>query len=87
MKTIAKLALVSVLALSAAPAFAASVVENTAPEALTLLERNTYLFTADAREIAQVGRQNQVRFDSAAQAFAQAPVAIDNDRHSVLRAF
>ena len=87
MKLITKLALVSVLALSAAPALAASQVANTDPEAQTLLERNAYLFTPDAREIAR-GSAQQVRTHRAVDAFAAAPAAaIDNDRHSTDRAF
>ena len=51
MNTMSKLAVGAFLALSiAAPAFAAD------PEAQTLQERNTYLYTQDARPIAQHGQ-------------------------------
>jgi hypothetical protein len=67
MKTIGKFTIATLLALSAAaPAFA------TEAEDLTLSERNTYLFTADARPIQQHALQNVVR---GGEAFAQAPAA------------
>jgi len=68
MKLAAKLATATLLALSAAaPALA------TEPEALTLAERNTYLYTADARPVGQYMQHVQQR--AGIQAFAQAPVA------------
>jgi hypothetical protein len=66
MKLAAKLATAALLALSAAaPALA------TEPEAQTLAERNTYLYSADARPIAQHMQQQQQR--AGTEAFAQAP--------------
>jgi len=60
-----KLATAALLAMSAvAPALA------TEPEALTLAERNTYLYTADARPITQ-----HMQLPAGSQAFAQAPVS------------
>jgi hypothetical protein len=54
MNTMSKLAVGAFLALSiAAPAFAAD------PEAQTLQERNTYLYTQDARPIAQHQQHRQ----------------------------
>ena len=69
MKTFTKLAVAAVLALSAAaPAFAFD------PEGQTLLERNTYNYTADARLIA--AHQNaQVGAHRGTEAMAQAPRA------------
>ena len=87
MKILTKLAVASVLALSAAPAFAASTIDNTAPEALTQLERNNYLFTPDARPVAHGAQHAQVRAHRAADAFALAPVNEGYDRNSVERAF
>jgi len=52
MKTLTKFAVATVLALSAAaPALAASNVYGFQPEAQTLTERNTYLYTRDGRDI------------------------------------
>jgi hypothetical protein len=69
MKTITKLAVATLLALSAAaPALAFE------PEAQTLLERNTYLYTGDARPIAQHQADSQVRAHRGSDALAQAPV-------------
>ena len=66
MKTIIKLAVATVLALSAAvPAFAGE--EN------TLLERNTYIFTPDARPIAHHQQNVQVRAHRGTEALAFAP--------------
>lgn len=68
MKTITKLAVASLLALSAAaPALAVE------PEGQTLLERNTYLYTPDARPIAAHQENVQVRFHQGRDAMAQAP--------------
>ena len=65
MKLATKFATAALLALSAAaPALA------TEPEALTLAERNTYLYSAEARPVAQHLQQR-----SGIEAFAQAPVA------------
>jgi hypothetical protein len=66
MHTITKLAAGALLALSvAAPAFAAD------PEAQTLQERNTYLYTSDARPIAQ--HHQHFRTQSGASSFASVP--------------
>jgi hypothetical protein len=74
MKTITKLATATVLALSAAaPAFAFE------PLAQTLLERNTYLYTADARPIAQHQQDFQVRAHRGTDAMAQAPVSEEHN--------
>jgi hypothetical protein len=65
MKTITKFAAGALLALSvAAPAFAAD------PESQTLQERNTFLYTSDARPIAQ---HQQAIGDRGVNAFAAAP--------------
>jgi hypothetical protein len=87
MTILTKLAVASVLTLAAAPAFAASALDNAAPETLTQLERNTYLFTPDARPIAHGAQHAQVRAHHAADAFALAPVDESYDRNSVERAF
>ena len=64
MKLATKLATAALLAMSAvAPALA------TEGEAITLAERNTYLYTADARPIAQ-----HMQWQGGSEAFAQAPV-------------
>jgi hypothetical protein len=66
MKTLTKFAAGALLALSvAAPAFAAD------PESQTLQERNTYLYTQDARPIAQ--HQQTFASQRGADAFAAAP--------------
>ena len=71
MKLAIKLATATLLALSAAaPALA------TEPEALNYAERNTYLYTADARPIVQ--HMQDVQLPEGAQAFAQAPVHSPN---------
>jgi hypothetical protein len=70
MKLATKIAAATLLALSAvAPALA------TEPEALTLAERNTYLYTADARPIAQHMQQEQLRAGTEAFALAVSPNA------------
>lgn len=70
MKIIAKVAIASLLALSAAaPALAFD------PEGQTLLERNTYLYTADARPIAAHQENIQAPAHRAVDAMAQAPLA------------
>lgn len=67
MKTITKLATAALLAMSAvAPALAIE------PEALQLAERNTYLYTSDARPIAQ-NQGVQVRSNRGVEALAFAP--------------
>jgi hypothetical protein len=86
MTILTKLAVASVLALSAAPAFAASVVDNTAPEALTQLERNAYLFTPDARPLSHGAQHVQAHHASVRghEAYASAPAASSVfDRFSV----
>jgi hypothetical protein len=73
MKTISKFAVATLLALSAvAPALA------TEAEDLTITERNSFLYTADARPIAQHVQQNAAHgIDAFAQ--VQAPfVGINN---------
>jgi hypothetical protein len=66
MKTVTRFAVGALLALSvAAPAFAAD------PESQTLQERNTYLYTSDARPIAQ--HQQTFAERRGADAFAAAP--------------
>ena len=87
MTILTKLAVASVLTLAAAPAFAASALDNAAPETLTQLERNVYLFTPDARPVAHGAQHVRVRAHHAADAFAQAPVYESYDRNSVERAF
>jgi hypothetical protein len=75
MKTVSKLIAVSALALAAAAPVAAVAQEiYDVPEANTLIERNTYLYTQDKRAIA--GHQNAglVRSHGGAEAFAFAPV-------------
>ena len=65
MKLVTKLATATLLALSAAaPALAIE------PEALTQAERNTYLYTADARPIVQ--HMQDVQLPAGAEAFARA---------------
>jgi len=67
MKLVTKLVAASILALSAvAPAIAAE--EN------TLLERNAYVFTLDARPIAQQQQNADVRTHRGIDALAFAPV-------------
>ncbi len=67
MKTVTKLAAVVLFALSAAaPALANE-------EAQTLAERNTYLYTADARPIA--AHMQDAQAQRGTEAFAQAPQA------------
>jgi hypothetical protein len=88
MKILTKLAVASVLTLAAAPAFAASALDNAAPETLTQLERNAYLFTPDARPIAHgaqhVERHASVRAHAASEAYASSPaVGSVYDRFSV----
>lgn len=66
MKIVTKLVVASILALSAvAPAFAG--------EEDTLLERNTYMFTPDARPIVQHQQNVDVRARRAMDARAYAP--------------
>jgi hypothetical protein len=66
MKTLTKFAAAALLTLSvAAPAFASD------PESQTLQERNTYLYTPDARPIAQ--HQQTFRSHRGTEAFAAAP--------------
>jgi len=68
MKTITKFATAALLAMSAvAPALA------TEPEALQLAERNTYLYTADARPIVQRQQSVQVPTHRGIEALAFAP--------------
>jgi hypothetical protein len=70
MKLVTKLATAALLALSAAaPALA------TEPEALTLAERNTYLYTADARPIGQHMQNVQQAAGTEAFALAVSPNA------------
>ena len=69
MKTVRKFAVATLLALSAAAPALATEAEN-----LTLTERNTYLYTTDARPVGQHVQQNVVR---GIDALAQAPVAFD----------
>jgi hypothetical protein len=79
MKLAAKLATAALLALSAAaPALA------TEPEALTLAERNTYLYTADARPIAQPMQHQQQRAGTEAFARAVSPDAGINANYGTL---
>lgn len=69
MKTIVKLAAATLLALSAAaPAFAFN------PEGQTLIERNTYLYTADASPIGRHQENVQVRAYHGSDAMAQASI-------------
>jgi hypothetical protein len=66
MKALTKLAVASILALSAvAPALAA--------EEDTLLERNTYLYTADARPIVRHAQHDRANTHRGVEAFASAP--------------
>jgi hypothetical protein len=68
MKTLTKFAAGALLALSvAAPAFAAD------PESQTLQERNTYLYTSDARPIVQHQQDFTVRSHRGVDALAFAP--------------
>ena len=79
MKLAAKLATAALLALSAAaPALA------TEPEAQTLAERNTYLYTADARPIGQHMQDTQQRAGTDAFAMAVSPDAGINTNYGTL---
>ena len=76
MKTSAKIITAAFLALSAvAPAFAAE--EN------TLIERNTYLYAADARPIVQPAQVNTVRAHRGVEAMAFAPANVDTRDYGI----
>lgn len=81
MKLITKFALVSVLALSAVPAFAASALEGADQEARLLVERNTYLFSQDGREIARTGKPQKA--NAAFRAFAHEPAPVISNNNNI----
>jgi hypothetical protein len=71
MKTVTKFVAALMVALSAAaPAFA------TEAEAITLQERNTYLYTAAARPVAQHQQNIAMRAHRGTEAFASAPAQV-----------